>query len=202
MRRFVRRVVLVMLALTALLIVSRLLGNFGQAEAATAAVDPGPCTQPCWRGVHLTVMTVQEAAARLRADPSVRLTSIDDVSVCWENVAGPFEGGCAYSWRRIGSRSDRVEILNLFPRAGQFRLGDAVRAFGPPYAYILPCHAANGNVYFDGNIIAVMDTSYTRYGPESAISYLSYVTTSVHWYSYGDTEWRGFSGHPAIQNCN
>jgi hypothetical protein len=201
-QRFVLRVTLIALALAALLFASRVLGSVGQAEAATAAVDPGTCTQPCWRGVHVTAMTVQESAALLRADPAVRVTSEDSFSVCWETVTGPFENGCAYSWRRIGSRSDRVEILNLFPRAGQFRLGDAVRAFGPPYAYILPCREANGNVYFQGNIIAVMDTSHTRYGPESAISYLSYVTTSAPWYAYGGVDWHGFNGRLAIRNCN
>jgi hypothetical protein len=191
---------LMALVLVALLFASRLLGGAG--EVTAAAVDPGTCAQPCWRGVHLTSTTVQEAAALLRNDLAVRVTREDAYSVCWESVAGPFEGGCAYSWRGIGSRRDLVEVLNLFPRAGQFRLGDAVRAFGPPYAYILPCREANGNVYFDGNIIAVMDTSHTRYGPESQVSYLSYVTTSAPWYAYSVPGWHGFNGRLAVQVCS
>jgi hypothetical protein len=199
-RRFLLRVTLVASILAALLLASRLLGGAG--VSAAVAVDPGACDQPCWRGVHLTDVTVQQAAAMLRVDQAVRVTSEDAFSVCWDAVAGPFERGCAYSWRGIGSRSDRVEILNLFPRTGQFRLGDAVRAFGPPYAYILPCREANGNVYFRGNIIAVMDVSHTRYGPESEVSYLSYVTTSAPWYAYNGPGWHGFNGRLAVRMCD
>ncbi|MCC7209197.1 MAG: hypothetical protein IT323_17930 [Anaerolineae bacterium] len=202
MRRFVRRVALLALLMAALLFAVRLLGSAAQADAAPAALDPGACTQPCWRGLHVNATTVQEAAAQLRADPAISVTREDAYSVCWDALGGPFERGCAHSWRGIGAPNDKIQIMNLFTRGGQFRLGDAVRAFGPPYAYILPCREANGNVYFQGNIIAVMDTSYTRYGPESLVSYLSYVTTSAPWYAYEGAEWHGFDGRRAVRPCD
>jgi hypothetical protein len=185
------RVAIILSMLIGVFIAVRQAAGYGE-PPASAILDVAGCAHPCWNGLRPNQNTIQEAHARLSADARFVIMSVSRTEICWRILAGPFQGGCAYSWRDLGTNNDRIEIINLFVHPGAFRLGDAVLAFGPPTAHVLPCGLINGNVYFQGNVIAIVAPGATRFGPETAVEYLSYVTTATPWFSRNVPPWRGF----------
>ncbi len=158
-----------------------------------AILNQGACSEPCWHSVRPNATSLAEAEAIVQADNTLRISAYTVDTLCWQMLSDTFAQGCAYTFRNIGARNDLVTIVNLVPREHAFRLGDAVRIFGPPVAAQPSCESSNGNVYFPGNIIAVTPVGRADFGPDTFVAYLSYVTTQDTWYSPQTPRWHGFN---------
>lgn len=165
------------------------------------ALSAPDCIQPCWHSIRPSETNLHDAEAILREDANLRINTFTPDKVCWDFRSGPFARGCVYTWHSLGTDREHVEIINLFPRDNILRLGETVALFGTPLASALPCPTVNGNVYFRGNIIAVLPANLPRFGPDTEVAYLSFVSTRTLWYSANTPGWYGFHGRTLYRRC-
>lgn len=133
MIRLLSRTAALVMTLMLMLIVLRGAGSLDK-PFAVMLLDAEGCKAPCWNGIRPGETTLEQAEARLRADPSVvnvaSTPSIDEL--CWSTLAAPFWRSCARrTYRATGGAVERL-TLELPPDA--LLLGDAIAVFGNPVA--------------------------------------------------------------------